>query len=123
MTEPIQLPALGEAQEQSWHALMDVHERLSEGWTLVGGQLVHLHCAERGALPTRATDDIDTVVDIRASTSMLQTFTDVLVAMGFRPDTSGDGLQHRWRRDLAQIDVLIPEGVGERARQRLGAGG
>ena len=54
---------------------------------------------------------------------MLETFTDVLVTMGFRPDTSGDGLQHRWRRDLAQIDVLIPEGIGEHARQRLGAGG
>lgn len=43
--------------------------------------------------------------------------------MGFTPETSGDGIQHRWRRDLAQIDVLIPEGVGERAAARAGAVG
>jgi len=43
--------------------------------------------------------------------------------LGFTPETSGDGIQHRWRRDLAQIDVLIPEGVGERAAARVGAGG
>ncbi|WP_456697716.1 hypothetical protein [Aeromicrobium sp. P5_D10] len=123
MVDLIELPAMGEAQGQAWHALMDLYERLSEGWALIGGQLIHLHCAEREGLPTRPTDDVDTVVDIRTSTSMLQKFTGILVDMGFAPETSGEGLQHRWRRDLAQIDVLIPEGVGERARQRLGAGG
>lgn len=123
MVESVELPAMGEAQKQSWHALMDLYELLSDGWALIGGQLVHLHCAERGAFPTRPTDDVDAVVDIRTSTSMLKKFTAVLVGMGFTPDTSGDGMQHRWRRDLAQIDVLIPEGIGERARQRLGAGG
>lgn len=123
MVEPVELPAMGAAQEQSWHALMEVYEHFSEGWTLIGGQLVHLHCAERGVFPIRPTDDVDAVVDIRTSTSMLEEFTGVLVTMGFRPDTSGEGLQHRWRRDLAQIDVLIPEGIGERARQRPGAGG
>lgn len=123
MNEPIELPAMDDAQKQSWHALMDLYERINDGWTLIGGQLVHLHCAERNAIPTRPTDDADAVVDIRASTSILNDFTGVLVEMGFAPDTSGEGKQHRWRRDLAQIDVLIPEGVGERARQRLGAGG
>lgn len=123
MTEPIDLPAMNQAQEQSWHALMDLHDRINDAWTLIGGQLVHLHCAERGVFPTRPTDDVDTVVDIRASPGMLETFTGVLADMGFKPDISGDGIQHRWRRDKAQIDVLIPEGVGERAAQRTGAGG
>lgn len=123
MVEPVELPVMGAPQEQSWHALMDLCERLGHGWALIGGQLVHLHCAERGVLPTRSTNDVDAVVDIRTLPSMLETFTGELMAMGFRPDTSGEGLQHRWKRDLAQIDVLIPEGVGERARRRLGAGG
>lgn len=123
MAEPVEMPAMGQAQEQAWHALIDLHNRIGGGWTLIGGQLVHLHCAERGAIPTRPTDDIDTVVDVRASPELLQTFTGTLAAMGFRPETSGDGIQHRWRRDLAQIDVLIPDGVGERAAQRAGAGG
>lgn len=123
MGEPIQMPAMGIKQEQSWHALMDLFERLPEGWTLIGGQLVHLHCAERGAFPTRPTNDADAVVDVRASSDMLQKFTSALFEMGFRPDTSGDGLQHRWLREEAQIDVLIPEGVGERAAARHGVGG
>jgi len=60
---------------------MDLYERVNAGWTLIGGQLVHLHCAERGATPTRPTNDIDTVVDIRASQMMLATFTGVLKDM------------------------------------------
>jgi hypothetical protein len=117
------MPAMGSRQQQSWHALMDLWERLPEGWTLIGGQLVHLHCAERGASPARATNDVDAVVDVRAASDMLERFTAVLREMGFRPDTSGDGLQHRWRRDEAQIDVLLPEGIGERAASRHGVGG
>jgi hypothetical protein len=120
---PVDLPAMSEAQKQSWHALMDLYERVNSEWALIGGQLVHLHCAERAVLPTRPTDDVDTVVNVRAFPTMLVTFTGALKEMGFTPDTSGDGIQHRWRRDLAQIDVLIPEGVGERAAARNGAGG
>jgi len=123
MPEVIGLPAMGEAQRQSWHALMDLYDRVDSGWALIGGQLVHLHCAERDRTPTRPTNDVDTVVDIRSSPGMLETFTAVLQDMRFTPDTSGDGFQHRWRRDLAQIDVLIPEGIGERAAGRAGAGG
>lgn len=123
MTEPIALPALDEGQMQSWHALMDLYERINADWTLIGGQLVHLHCAERGVSPVRPTNDIDTVVDVRASPTILATFTGVLKELGFVPEISGDGIQHRWRRDAAQIDVLIPEGVGARASARTGAGG
>jgi len=78
MPDAIDLPAMGEAQKQSWHALMDVYDRIDSGWALVGGQLVHLHCAERGRTPTRPTNDVDTVVDIRSSPGMLETFTAVL---------------------------------------------
>jgi hypothetical protein len=123
MGDPVVLPAMNEPQKQSWHALMDLYERINSDWTLIGGQLVHLHCAERGVSPTRPTNDVDTVVNIRASQTMLATFTGALKDMGFVPDTSGDGIQHRWRRDSAQIDVLIPEGSGARAAARTGAGG
>lgn len=123
MTEPIVMPAMGEAQEAVWHALMELSERVGSGWTLIGGQLVHLHCAERGISPSRPTNDADTVVDVRAAPTMLDTFTAALKDMGFAPDTSGDGVQHRWVRGPAQFDVLIPEGVGERAAARVGAGG
>ncbi len=123
MAEPIELPVMNVAQRQSWHALMELYERVSTDWALIGGQLVHLHCAERGVSPTRPTNDADTVVDIRASQTMLATFTGALKGMGFSPETTGDGIQHRWRRDEAQLDVLIPEGAGAKAAARHGAGG
>jgi len=44
----IVMPAMLGPQAASWHGLMDLHERLDHGWTLVGGQLVHLHWADSG---------------------------------------------------------------------------
>ncbi len=49
----VSLPVTTEAQVASWHALMDLHESLPGRWTIVGGQMVHLHCAERDAFPVR----------------------------------------------------------------------
>ncbi|TQL66563.1 hypothetical protein FB381_0426 [Nocardioides albertanoniae] len=123
MSEPIVMPPMDDAQAASWHAMMELHAKVPANWALVGGQLVHLHCAERGAYPTRPTTDADTVINIRADPLMLVRFTTALADLGFTADTSAEGHQHRWRRDLAQIDVLIPEGVGERAASRTGVGG
>jgi hypothetical protein len=40
------------AQEAAWLGLLDLSERLPDAeWTLIGGQMVHLHCAERGYMP------------------------------------------------------------------------
>lgn len=58
-------------QTASWLGLLDLYARLSEGWTLIGGQLVHLHCAERGHFPVRPTNDADTVIDVRADRDFL----------------------------------------------------
>jgi len=92
----IVMPAMSAPQAASWHGLMDLHERLDHGWTLIGGQLVHLHCAERDYAPLRPTDDIDTVLDVRAYPDMLEAFTGVLVDLGFRPVGACSG--SRWRR-------------------------
>lgn len=69
------MPAMFGAQAASWHGVMDLHDRLDRGWTLVGGQMVHMHCVERGYAPPRATTDVDTVIDVRADRDMLRTFT------------------------------------------------
>ncbi|WP_406829454.1 hypothetical protein ABEG17_10640 [Pedococcus sp. KACC 23699] len=65
MPEPVELPVMNVAQRQSWHALMELYQRISSNWALIGGQLVHLHCAERGVSPTRPTNDADAVVGSR----------------------------------------------------------
>jgi hypothetical protein len=120
----IVLPAMPPEQTASWQGLLDIYERLDGGWTLIGGQLVHLHCAERGQFPVRPTNDADTVVDVRADPKMLRIFTSTLVELGFTSaGVSAEGLEHRWIRGAATVDVLLPEGVGERARSRLGVTG
>ncbi len=137
MSEPaVQMPEMPSNQVAGWWALMDLQERVPTGWTLVGGQMVHLHCAWAGIAPPRVTTDADTILDVRSRTGILAQVTGVLKEMGFEPETTGDGLQHRWQRDDitgreherwvrsgASIDVMLPDGVGETARSRFGVGG
>jgi|SRR5262245_22899432 len=120
----ILLPAMPPEQTASWYGVLDLYEQLASGWTLIGGQLVHLHCAERGGYPARPTDDADAVIDVRADPRILRTFTRTLNELGFLPDgISAQGRQHRWRRGQASIDVLLPDGIGERASRRRGVTG
>lgn len=118
------MPSMPPQQTAPWLGLLDLHERLALGWTLIGGQLVHLHCAERGQFPVRPTNDADMVIDVRADPAMLTTFTGVLTDLGFTSaGTSAEGLQHRWLRGDASLDVLLPDGIGERASLRPGVTG
>lgn len=120
----IVLPTMPPEQTSSWLGILDLYDQLSEGWTLIGGQLVHLHCAERGLFPVRPTNDADTVIDVRFDPGILHTFTTTLKDLGFTSaGISAEGRQHRWVRDEASIDVLLPEGIGERASERQGVTG
>lgn len=118
------LPVMNESQTQAWRALLAVQREIPDGWCLVGGQLVHLHCSERGVAPNRPTNDGDAVLDIRSRPEILNEFTAALGNLGFAADgTSMEGHQHRWVNGEASIDLLIPRGVGERAGSRRGASG
>ena len=118
------LPPMTPAQAEAWNGLFDVAERHPTGWTLVGGQMVQLHCVERGVAPARPTDDVDAVLDVRAEPDVLNTFTSALADVGFvSAGESWQGHQHRWRRRAGEIDVLIPRHLGERAAGRRGASG
>jgi len=118
------LPRMPPEQTASWLGVLDLYEKIPEGWTLIGGQLVHLHCAERGRFPERPTNDVDTVIDVRTDPAILRTFTVALEDLGFRSaGISAEGRQHRWLRDKASIDVLLPEGIGQTAAERRGITG
>lgn len=120
----IRMPAMVPAQEAGWIALIEIASLMPTGWTLVGGQMVHLHCIERGQAPMRATIDLDAILDVRARPQVLHDFTEVLTDLGFSSaGVSPWGHQHRWVRGVAQIDVLIPRHLGERASARRGVGG
>lgn len=118
------LPRMTAAQEGAWLTLLQLHERVGPRWCLVGGQMVHLYCAERGVAPNRPTEDADTVLDVRAHPDVLATFTRALVDLGWvSAGESPDGHQHRWVRAESQMDVLVPRGLGARASGRKGVGG
>jgi hypothetical protein len=55
---------------------------------------------------------------------MLHTFTKTLTDLDFEPaGISAEGAQHRWVRGKALMDVLLPDGVGERTGKRRGVTG
>ncbi len=118
------LPTMTDAQAQAWQTLLKLTPDFGTAWCLVGGQMVHLFCAERGVTPNRPTEDADTVLDVRTRPDILAGFTRALIGMGWHSaGESLEGHQHRWLKDGAQIDVLIPAHVGERAAKRRGATG
>ena len=118
------LPPMLGAHRASWAAVVELSQRLPDSWTLVGGQMVLLHCWERATAPARPTEDADAVVDVRTRPSMLRDMTSALLDMGFRSaGSSPSGHEHRWVRDGAQVDVLLPDGIGGRAAGRAGATG
>ena len=117
----VTMPRLSVGQEESWLALLELSRRIPNGWCVVGGQMVHMHCQERGVTPSRPTDDGDAMLDLRTEPQMLYRFTEVLYDLAFRPDGETDrGHQHRWTRGEAKVDVLIPDHMGERTETRKG---
>lgn len=121
----IGLPEMMEHEEQTWITLLDLSKRIPQDWCLVGGQMVHLHCWQRGVSPLKTTSDADVIMDVRARPAIRLQITDFLEKQGFvaqRPNVlTGHG--QRWIKDKVIIDVLYPEGIGERAAARNGSSG
>lgn len=63
-------------------------------------------------------------MNARTPPDVLGSVTSVLGDLGFDPGTpSADGIQHRWTKGAAVVDVLIPENTGERTAKRKSASG
>jgi hypothetical protein len=116
----IELPPLASPVDQLWHALLDLSERLTVPWTLVGGQMVLLHALEHCQAPLEPSQDGDVVADLRADHGALIQAVRQLYALGFVLNSiSTDGLAHRYARPAKPrpvlIDLLAPDGLGARA--------
>lgn len=124
MTEAIEIDYTSEGQRLSWAALLELYDLHPHGWTLIGGQMVHLHCWARGVASPRVTTDADAGLDVRGFPQIAWTLTSTLQEIGFHlTGTSPNGIQHRWVREeapnaAAQIDVVIPSAVGPRGGSR-----
>lgn len=90
-------------------------------WTLIGGVMVLLHCAEHGVAFRRATADADVAVGVFTHRDSLTEVTAALRAMGFSdstPDPLGGGqrLSYRWSRGKVHVDVAVPAKVNAQLR-------
>ena len=129
MTAPVVvLSDLTGQQAQVWDTLMTVAEDLGDGWTLIGGQMVMLHQAERqpadaspvGAADMRWSYDLDVVVNLRTSRARMRHIDSVLRDHGFEQEVHPIG--HRYLdSDGTVFDVLAPDHLG-RHLPRLGRG-
>ena len=120
MTALIELPPLPAPINELWHVLLNLQERLTPPWSVIGGQMVLLHVLEHGHEPPQISQDGDVIADIRADPKAITAVVEQLEQMGFVLDgISTDGLAHRYKREAEPrpvvIDVLAPEGLGARA--------
>ncbi|MFT6290730.1 MAG: hypothetical protein ACJAR2_001321 [Ilumatobacter sp.] len=113
--EPVRLPTLAGHDDELWDTLIELSDVRPGEWTLIGGQMVFLHGIEHGATPPRISTDLDVVVNARIAGRPVAAFAAGLEDLGFEQDgISPDGIAHRYRRNRVTIDVLAPEGLGER---------
>lgn len=120
----VALPKLTGLQAAAWDALTVLAPQFGENWTLIGGQMVFLHQAERdhSASPSlRWTTDLDVVVNLRTSPAGLAHVHSVLTRSGF--GQLPQQIEHRYRRDAdsVTVDVLAPDHLGDHL-PRLGGG-
>lgn len=119
----IQIPELGDDFHAMWRELIILAKVRPAPWTLIGAHMVALLGWERGREQVRPSIDADILVDVRAVTDGTERLSGALVDRGFTlVSVSPNGVGHRFVRDHVRIDVLGPDGVGERANLRTTGG-
>lgn len=117
MNAPVELPNEGREGEL-WRELLELAHLRGDGWTLIGALMVSLHALRAGMLMPRATHDIDAVVEVRGVAHEPQSFAADLTDLGWDipEDAIGNhGIGHRFHKGELRFDLLVPEGLGERA--------
>jgi hypothetical protein len=114
----VQIPENDPSDAALWTAILEL-ARISQKWTLVGGQMVRVHANLAGEDPPSATADADAVADVRTeSPEALAAIVAALKDMGFHV-ANGQGRFVKEADPLPlKFDVLIPENVGERAESK-----
>ena len=108
--ELLLLPALPGHGDSLWETLIELTELWSGEWTLIGGQMVHLHALENGETPPRISTDIDVLVNAGVVSGRVAEFVSAIESRGFNLEgSSPTGIAHRYRRAGVTIDVLAPE--------------
>lgn len=115
----IRIPDLGDDFHEMWEELIYLAQAPKVPWTLVGAHMVALHGWEQGRAQVRPSKDADVLVDVRAVVDGTERFSAVLKEREFEFEApSPEGIGHRFRKRGVTVDVLGPDGVGERANLR-----
>lgn len=113
--ETIRVTPASDAEAELWRLTRQVSDILHGlPWVLIGGQMVAIIEIEHGVSVGRATADADTLVDVRALSTVTQEAAARLLAAGFTPKPEDDGLAYRFIRDGDIVDVLAPDNLGRR---------
>lgn len=115
----VAIPELFGADKAAWHVVLDLAHADLPRWVLAGGLMVHLHLYEAGAIPRRATVDVDAVVDVSARAARAtEEFSRRLqhdLHMRMEPPNA-DNIGHRFTRDDGAIVDVLAADFGERSR-------
>jgi hypothetical protein len=96
----VNVQPLTEEELHVWHTPFERYAAIPGGWALVGGQMGHLHCWQRGIEPPRVTTDAHLIMDIRADRQSLTRVSDFLAGLGYEEDgRSPANIGHRWIRN------------------------
>jgi Nucleotidyl transferase AbiEii toxin, Type IV TA system len=113
----IQIPPADSRSERLWCALLDLAERVPDGWAIIGGQMVRLRGLVEGSEQPRTSIDIDIVADIRANPRALKSIANALETAGFEPSDAAleADVGHRFIHGDVIFDILAPDNIGRRA--------
>ena len=119
----IVIPDLGDDLHRMWVELIILGEAAPVPWTLIGAQMVALHGWARGATRIRPSRDADILVDVRGVTAGTAKLARALLELGYTFDgATPEGVGNRFLKAGVRIDVLAPDGLGERVDIRTVAG-
>jgi hypothetical protein len=109
----------------AWKTVLDVAQATPKGsWLLVGGLMTQVHAGLHG-YSSRATEDVDVLVDIMANASNASKIISSLKDLGFNleePMLRGSAF-HRMRNGRMVVDILVEDhlhGMPQR-RAKIGA--
>lgn len=115
MTEPIRINPNSDAEVRLWRVAAEVARLFADWpWVLVGGLMVTILEREHGVTVSRATVDVDALVDVRAVTRATREAALRLERAGFVAEQTADGLAYRFVRGPDIVDVLAPDHLGRR---------
>lgn len=95
----------------AWKTVLDISELVpQDSWMLVGGLMTQVHAGLAG-MRSRATDDVDMLVDVLASARNIGAVTRSLEKMGFEPQEPGlrGSAFHRMVKGALIVDVLVAD--------------